>query len=78
MTAAERGHDVTLYEASGEVGGQFNLAKTVPGKEEFDETVKYFGRQLELKGVTLKLNTYATADDLVAEGYVVVAMDHIS
>jgi 2,4-dienoyl-CoA reductase (NADPH2) len=49
-TAAERGHDVTLFEAA-EIGGQFNIAKQVPGKEEFHETLRYFGRQLELTGV---------------------------
>ncbi len=54
--AAARGHDVTLYEASGEIGGQFRLARMVPGKEEFEETLRYYRYQLELHGVTLQLN----------------------
>ena len=57
VTAAERGHAVTLYEAGAEIGGQFNIAKKVPGKEEFNETLRYFRRQIELRGVTLHLNT---------------------
>lgn len=56
-TAAQRGHRVTLFEAAGEIGGQFNMAKRVPGKEEFDETIRYFGKQLSLTGVDLRLNT---------------------
>ena len=63
-TAASRGHKVTLFEASGRIGGQFNIAKTVPGKEEFNETLRYFQRQIELTGVTLKLNTTVVAEDL--------------
>lgn len=65
VTAAERGHAVTLYEASAEIGGQFNIAKKVPGKEEFNETLRYFRRQIELRGVTLHLNTRATAEMLL-------------
>ncbi|EKS9794794.1 MULTISPECIES: NADPH-dependent 2,4-dienoyl-CoA reductase [Burkholderia] len=65
VTAAERGHAVTLYEAGAEIGGQFNIAKKVPGKEEFNETLRYFRRQLELRGVTLHLNTRATAELLL-------------
>ena len=45
-TAAERGHDVTLYDAAAEIGGQFNLAKQIPGKEEFYETIRYFKKQI--------------------------------
>mmetsp|Transcript_84154 Transcript_84154/g.238803 ORF Transcript_84154/g.238803 Transcript_84154/m.238803 type:complete len:367 (+) Transcript_84154:1281-2381(+) len=73
--AAERGHDVTLFEASQEIGGQFNFAKVVPGKEEFHETIKYFNSRLVLSGVDLKLNTTVTAEELIAGGYdrVVVA-----
>jgi 2,4-dienoyl-CoA reductase (NADPH2) len=67
VVAAERGHAVTLFEASPEIGGQFNIAKKVPGKEEFYETLRYFHRQIELKGVELRLNTRATAD-LLTQG----------
>ncbi|KEQ18752.1 NADPH-dependent 2,4-dienoyl-CoA reductase [Endozoicomonas numazuensis] len=63
-TAAYRGHDVTLFEASDKVGGQFNIAKLVPGKEEFSETLRYFQRQVELTGVKLKLNTRISASEL--------------
>ncbi|MDN7588672.1 NADPH-dependent 2,4-dienoyl-CoA reductase [Burkholderia seminalis] len=65
VTAAERGHAVTLYEAGAEIGGQFNIAKKVPGKEEFNETLRYFRRQIELRGVTLHVNTRATAEMLL-------------
>ncbi len=54
-TAAERGHTVTLFEASDTIGGQFNIARKVPGKEEFNETLRYFRRRLELSSVTVKL-----------------------
>jgi 2,4-dienoyl-CoA reductase (NADPH2) len=67
--AAERGHQVTLFEASHQVGGQFNIAKQIPGKEEFHETIRYFGRQLELKGVTVKLNQRVTRAELEAQGF---------
>ncbi|PBD22226.1 NADPH-dependent 2,4-dienoyl-CoA reductase, partial [Pseudomonas aeruginosa] len=53
--AAERGHRVSLFEASGEIGGQFNLAKRIPGKEEFRETLRYFRVRLERLGVDLRL-----------------------
>ena len=56
---AGRGHNVTVFEAASEVGGQFNIAKQIPGKEEFYETIRYFSRQIELTGVNLKLNTKA-------------------
>lgn len=69
VTAAERGHAVTLIEAGPEIGGQFNIAKRVPGKEEFHETLRYFRRQIELRGVTLRLNTRATAEALAEEGF---------
>ena len=45
--AAQRGHEVTLYDADKEIGGQFNIAKQIPGKEEFYETIRYFGKQIE-------------------------------
>ncbi|ABG39897.1 2,4-dienoyl-CoA reductase [Paraglaciecola sp. T6c] len=63
-TAAERGHSVTLFDSADELGGQFNIAKQVPGKEEFYETIRYFKRQLELHNVTVKLNTRVSASDL--------------
>lgn len=66
--AASRGHNVVLFEAASEVGGQFNIAKQVPGKEEFYETIRYFKRQIELTGVDLRLNTKVTVADL-KEGY---------
>ncbi|MFZ6644999.1 FAD-dependent oxidoreductase [Undibacterium sp. TJN25] len=69
VTAAERGHDVTLFEADKEIGGQFNIAKQVPGKEEFYETLRYFRKQLDLKGVTLKLNTRVSAAELAKEKF---------
>ncbi len=62
--AAERGHEVTLFDANKEVGGQFNIAKQIPGKEEFYETIRYFNKQIELHSVTVKLNTKVTVDDL--------------
>ena len=71
-TAAERGHKVTLIDAADEIGGQFNLAKLVPGKEEFYETLRYYGRMIEKLGIELQLNTYADADMLAASGY-----DHV-
>ncbi|UCJ15028.1 NADPH-dependent 2,4-dienoyl-CoA reductase [Pseudomonas sp. MM211] len=67
--AAERGHRVTLFDAAGEIGGQFNVAKRVPGKEEFFETLRYFKRKLETTGVDLRLNTRVTAGDLLAAGF---------
>ena len=63
-TAAKRGHAVTLFDAANEIGGQFNIAKRIPGKEEFYETLRYFGKQIELTGVSLKLNTRVTAEML--------------
>ncbi|USE84094.1 NADPH-dependent 2,4-dienoyl-CoA reductase [Acinetobacter tibetensis] len=67
--AAERGHQVTLFEASHEVGGQFNLAKVIPGKEEFHETIRYFKVQLEKTGVELRLNTQVSREQLEREGF---------
>ena len=69
VSAAQRGHDVSLFDAAPEIGGQLNIAKKVPGKEEFHETLRYFGRQLALHGVRLKLNTRVGADDLIAGAY---------
>ncbi|MEV6755092.1 NADPH-dependent 2,4-dienoyl-CoA reductase [Streptomyces sp. NPDC051214] len=75
VSAAERGHDVTLIDAASEIGGQLNVARKVPGKEEFDETLRYFRTQLELRGVDVQLNTRATAESLAKAAYdeVVVA-----
>ncbi|QEY72630.1 FAD-dependent oxidoreductase [Pseudomonas denitrificans (nom. rej.)] len=67
--AAERGHEVTLFDAAGEIGGQFNVAKRVPGKEEFYETLRYFKRKVETTGVNLQLNTRVSVDDLVEGGF---------
>ncbi len=63
-TLAERGHAVELFEAGAELGGQFNLARRVPGKEEFNETLRYFRRRIETTGVTLHLNRRVGLDDL--------------
>lgn len=67
--AAQRGHAVDLYEANAEIGGQFNLAKRIPGKEEFHETIRYFRKQIELTNVNLLLNTVATEESLRAGQY---------
>ncbi|MDS7694668.1 NADPH-dependent 2,4-dienoyl-CoA reductase [Acinetobacter soli] len=67
--AASRGHQVTLFEAASEVGGQFNLAKVIPGKEEFHETIRYFKVQLEKTGVDVRLNTRVNREQLEREGY---------
>jgi 2,4-dienoyl-CoA reductase (NADPH2) len=73
--AAECGHDVTLFDASDSVGGQFKIAMQIPGKEEFAETIRYFRRQIDLTGVKLRLGVRVTREQLIAEGYdeVVVA-----
>jgi 2,4-dienoyl-CoA reductase (NADPH2) len=62
--AAQRGHVVTLFDADNAIGGQFNMAKRIPGKEEFYETLRYFNKQILLHKVTLKLNTKVSVDDL--------------
>ncbi|TDF24472.1 NADPH-dependent 2,4-dienoyl-CoA reductase [Delftia tsuruhatensis] len=69
VTAAQRGHAVTLFDAASEIGGQFNIAKKVPGKEEFHETLRYFRRQLELGGVALRLGHRVDAAQLIEGGY---------
>jgi 2,4-dienoyl-CoA reductase (NADPH2) len=63
-TLAERGHAVTLFDAAAEIGGQFNMARRIPGKEEFSETLRYFRRRIEVTGVDLRLNQRVSADDL--------------
>ncbi len=70
--AAGRGHEVVLFEAADDIGGQFNLARRIPGKEEFNETLRYFRRQIELTGVELRLGERVTAESLAAGGF-----DHV-
>ena len=60
---------MTLFDAAMEIGGQFNLAKKIPGKEEFHETLRYFGTQLALHGVEQRLGTRVSAADLQAGGF---------
>ncbi|MRH89295.1 NAD(P)-binding protein [Nocardia sp. SYP-A9097] len=69
VSLAQRGHHVDLFESDDKIGGQFDIARRIPGKEEFSETVRYFTRQLEITGVRVHLNTRATADQLIAGGY---------
>jgi 2,4-dienoyl-CoA reductase (NADPH2) len=73
VTAAERGHDVTLFEADDRIGGQFNYAVQIPGKEEFAETLRYFTNALADAGVSVKLGVRVTADDLVGFDEVILA-----
>ncbi|WP_025899334.1 oxidoreductase [Sneathiella glossodoripedis] len=67
--AASRGHHVTLFEQSSEIGGQFNLAKQIPGKEEFHETIRYFRRTIDKYSILLNLNCKVTVSQLVKEGF---------
>ncbi|MBT0961016.1 NADPH-dependent 2,4-dienoyl-CoA reductase [Denitromonas iodatirespirans] len=71
-TAAERGHAVTLFDAADRIGGQFNIAKRIPGKEDFNETLRYFGKRIETTGVALQLNTRVAPETLTAAGF-----DHV-
>lgn len=71
--AAERGHRVVLFDAAAEIGGQFNLAKTIPGKEEFHETLRYFRHRIEDTGVELRLSTVVDAEALTGFDQVVLA-----
>jgi 2,4-dienoyl-CoA reductase (NADPH2) len=66
---AERGHAVDLFDGAAEVGGQFNMARRIPGKEEFAETLRYFRRRIEVTGVRLHLGRRVGADELAAGGY---------
>ena len=72
-TAAERGHAVTLFEAATEIGGQFNLARRIPGKEEFAETLRYFRARLARLGVKVELSRRVVAQDLAGFDHVLVA-----
>ncbi|KOV64141.1 NADPH-dependent 2,4-dienoyl-CoA reductase [Streptomyces sp. MMG1121] len=73
VSAAERGHEVTLFDAASEIGGQLNIARKVPGKQEFDETLRYFRHQLDAHGVDVRLGTWATAETVDGYDEVVVA-----
>jgi len=72
VTAAERGHAVTLFDASDEIGGQFNYAKRIPGKEEFYETLRYYRRMIDVLGIELKLGVRVDVDTVRAGGF-----DHV-
>jgi len=73
LYAAQRGHSVCLFESSAAIGGQFNLAKQIPGKSDFTHTLRYFEHQLDKHGVKVKLNTYVNAKDLTDFTNVVIA-----
>ena len=68
-TLAERGHEVHLFDSVSEIGGQFNMAKRIPGKEEFSETLRYFARRIQLTGVQLHLSRRVAAADLIAQNF---------
>ncbi len=73
VTAAARGHDVTLFEAGDVIGGQFDMARRIPGKEEFSETIRYYARMLDKHGVNVRLNTRAGVEELTGYDDVVLA-----
>jgi len=73
INASKKGHDVTIFEQSNEIGGQFNIAKQVPGKEEFNETIRYFKKQVELSNINLKLGFRADIENLTEFDEVVLA-----
>jgi len=72
-TLAQRGHAVTLFDAAQEIGGQFNLARRIPGKEEFAETLRYYGRMLEIHQVDVRLGRRVTPNDLTGYDHVILA-----
>ncbi|MFQ6396877.1 FAD-dependent oxidoreductase [Nocardia sp. KC 131] len=69
VSLAERGHRVDLFEADNKLGGQFDIARRIPGKEEFNESIRYYTRMLEVTGVSVHLNKRVAADELIAAGY---------
>jgi 2,4-dienoyl-CoA reductase (NADPH2) len=73
VNAAQRGHNVTLFEANEFIGGQFDMARRIPGKEEFNETIRYFTAMLEKHGVTVRLGTRVSAAELAGYDDVVLA-----
>lgn len=73
LQAAQRGHQVTLYEAEAEIGGQFGIARQIPGKEEFSETLRYFRHQLAAAKVTLRLNHRVCAEELTDADEIIIA-----
>ncbi len=73
-TAAERGHEVTLFDSAGSIGGQFNLARRIPGKEEFSETLRYFRRRIEATGVRLELGKRVDATTLLSRNFDRIAL----
>ncbi len=78
MVLAERGHEVDLFDAAAEIGGQLNMAKVIPGKEEFYEMIRYFGRQLELTGVNVHLNKRVDASELSGQYQGVIVATGVS
>jgi 2,4-dienoyl-CoA reductase (NADPH2) len=68
-TLAERGHEVHLFDGAPHIGGQFNMAKRIPGKEEFEETLRYFARRIELTGIQLHLGRRVDTEALVAQNF---------
>lgn len=73
VNAASRGHSVTLFDAAAEIGGQFNIAKQIPGKEEFYETLRYYRRMIDLTGVDLRLNQFVNPADVMDYDEVILA-----
>ncbi|MGN7793770.1 FAD-dependent oxidoreductase [Enterobacter sp. 22146] len=73
VNAASRGHSVTLFDAAAEIGGQFNIAKQIPGKEEFYETLRYYRRMIDLTGVDLRLNQFVNPVDVMEYDEVILA-----